>query len=256
MKYFVFADPHGDYSAFMDAIVDMGYNPSNPQHQLVGCGDYFGRASNAGADCVNIWNYLCSPHHTNPPICLRGNHESILLDAIYRGGLTSLDIRNGEHKTFASFVDVFEEQIKYDPYLQYDAVKQMRQVGFVGWLESLPWYFETKHFLFVHGFVPMKYFINGGNLKDFENYDWDRASWSRTPEDILAVDSLDSTPPKTLVFGHWRAKDLRRKFLGIDDEDDGEIYIDEKRKFVGLDATTILSHKVGHIVLEDWIKVK
>lgn len=250
MRYFVFSDPHGDFEALITAITDMGYDPSNPQHILVGCGDYFGRASKEKSDCVNIWNYLNSTHHTNRPVCLRGNHESIILDIVDRDCLNSTDIYNGEHKTLASFINASEEQMKFDICLQHDAIKQMNEVGFVDWLKGLPWYFETKNYLFVHGFVPMKYFVNGGDLSAFGDYDWYRASWSRVPDDISAVDSLGCKQSKTLVFGHWRAKDLRRKFLLLVD-DDGEIYVDKGRGLIGLDTTTVISHKVGCIVLED-----
>ena len=251
MKYFVFADPHGNYEALITAITETGYDASNPQHQLIGCGDYFGRAAQSNTDCVNIWKYLTSPHHANKPICIRGNHESILIDAIGRRQLTDVDIYNGEHNTFASFLGRFPNQVKCDCYLQFDAAKVMINVGFYDWLKSLPWYFETEHYVFTHGFVPLMYFVRGAELSDFGIEDWKRASWSKTPDDIRTFDRMGVKPPKTVVFGHWRAKELNEKFAGKWMEKDGEIYFDEERKLIGLDVTTALSHKVGKIILED-----
>lgn len=251
MKYFVFADPHGNYEALITAIAEMGYDASNPQHQLIGCGDYFGRAAQSNTDCANIWKYLTSLHHTNKPICIRGNHESILIDAIARRQLTDIDIYNGEHNTFASFSGRYPNQVKLDCYLQFDAAKAMINVGFYDWLKSLPWYFETEHYIFTHGFMPTMYFVRGVELSDFDVEDWKRASWAKTPDDIRTLDRMGVKSPKTIVFGHWRAKELNEKFAGKWAEKDGEIYVDEERKLIGLDVTTALSHKVGKIILED-----
>ena len=251
MTYFVFADPHGNYEALITAITEMGYDAANPQHQLIGCGDYFGRAAQSNSDCVNIWKYLTSPHHTNKPICIRGNHESILIDAIERRHLTETDIYNGEHNTFASFLGRYPNQVKRDYYLQFDAAKVMINVGFYDWLKSLPWYFETEHYIFTHGFVPMDYFTRGLGLEEFGRGDWAIASWAKTPDYIRAFDEIKVKPNQTIVFGHWRAKELNERFAGKWEEIDGDIYVDKERKLIGLDTTTALSHKVGCIVIED-----
>ena len=251
MRYFVFSDPHGDYEALLGAITEMGYDASNSQHQLVGCGDYFGRAAQSNSDCFNIWQYLISPHHVNKPICIRGNHESILIDAIERRQLTEVDIYNGEHNTFASFLKRYPSQVKYDCYLQFDAAKAMMDVGFYDWLKSLPWYFETEHYIFTHGFVPMMYFTRGVELNDFGESEWEEASWSNTPDDIRTLDLMKVGTHKTIVFGHWRAKELNEKFADKWEEKDGEIYVDKERKLIGLDTTTALSYKVGCVMIED-----
>lgn len=251
MTYFVFADPHGNYEALIAAITEMGYDAANPQHQLIGCGDYFGRAAQSNSDCVNIWRYLTSPHHTNKPICIRGNHESILIDAIERRQLTEVDIYNGEHNTFASFLGRYPNQVKRDCYLQFDAAKVMMNVGFYDWLKSLPWYFETEHYIFTHGFVPMMYFNRGVELNDFGESELEEASWSNIPDDIRTLDLIKVGTHKTIVFGHWRAKELNEKFADKWEEKDGEIYVDKERNLIGLDTTTALSYKVGCIVIED-----
>ena len=251
MTYFVFADPHGNYEALITAITEMGYDAANPQHQLIGCGDYFGRAARSNSDCVNIWKYLTSPHHTNKPICIRGNHESILIDAIERRQLTETDIYNGEHNTFASFLGRYPNQVKRDCYLQFDAAKVMMRLGFYDWLKSLPWYFETEHYIFTHGFVPLQWFGKKWKLSDLDDWEWNTASWARTPDYILTLDQTHTKVDKTVVFGHWRAKELNERFAGKWEETDGDIYVDKERKLIGLDTTTALSHKVGCVVIED-----
>lgn len=251
MTYFVFADPHGNYEALITAITEMGYDASNPQHQLIGCGDYFGRAARSNSDCVNIWQYLTSPHHANKPICIRGNHESILIDAIERRQLTETDIYNGEHNTFASFLGRYPNQVKRDYYLQFDAAKVMIGFGFYDWLKSLPWYFETEHYIFTHGFVPLQWFGKKWKLSDLCDWEWNTASWARTPDYILTLDQTHTKVDKTVVFGHWRAKELNERFAGKWEEVDGDIYVDKERRLIGIDTTTALSYKVGCIVIED-----
>lgn len=251
MTYFVFADPHGNYEALINAITEMGYDAANPQHQLIGCGDYFGRAARSNSDCVNIWKYLTSPHHANKPICIRGNHESILIDAIERRQLTETDIYNGEHNTFASFLGRYPNQVKRDCYLQFDAAKVMMNIGFYDWLKSLPWYFETEHYIFTHGFVPLQWFGKKWKLSDLGDWEWNTASWAKTPDYIWTLDQTHTKVDKTVVFGHWRAKELNERFAGKWEEVDGDIYVDKERKLIGLDTTTALSHKVGCVVIED-----
>ena len=251
MTYFVFADPHGNYEALITAITEMGYDAANPQHQLIGCGDYFGRAAQSNSDCVNIWKYLTSPHHTNKPICIRGNHESILIDAIERRELTEIDIYNGEHNTFASFLGRYPNQVKRDDYLEFDAAKVMMNIGFYDWLKSLPWYFETEHYIFTHGFVPLQWFGKKWKLSDLCDWEWDTASWAKTPDYIWTLDQTHTKVDKTVVFGHWRAKELNERFAGKWEEIDGDIYVDKERRLIGLDTTTALSYKVGGVVIED-----
>lgn len=251
MTYFVFADPHGNYEALITAITEMGYDAANPQHQLIGCGDYFGRAARSNSDCVNIWQYLTSPHHVNKPICIRGNHESILIGAIERRQLTETDIYNGEHNTFASFLGRYPNQVKHDCYLQFDAAKVMIDFGFYDWLKSLPWYFETEHYIFTHGFVPLQWFGKKWKLSDLGDWDWSTASWAKTPDYIWTLDRTHTQVDKTIVFGHWRAKELNERFAGKWEEVDGEIYVDKERKLIGLDTTTALSYKVGCVAIED-----
>lgn len=248
MKYFVFADPHGDYEALLSALNENGYDATNPEHQLVGLGDYFGRAAQSTSDCVSMWNYLTSSEHLNKPICLRGNHESILIDAIERDKLTITDIRNGEHNTFASFIDKYPTAVAYDSIYQHEAAKKMSECGFLSWLESLPWYYETDNNIFTHGFVPVTYFSNNTPLDSFDDYDWDKMSWCNTPELLSSLDTIEIKEGKTVIFGHWTSSDLVNKFVEPCDNY-GNIFM--YKRFVGIDYTTVLTHKVGCIVVED-----
>jgi len=249
MRYFVFADPHGDFNALTCALIEAGYDMKNKDHQLVGLGDYFGRASQSVSDCLNIWEYLRNNAHANKPICIRGNHESILIDAIKRRTLTNTDITNGEHNTFASFVNCYPNQMAYDPWYQFDAAKMMCDNGFLDWLENLPWYYETNNYIFTHGFIPVNYFLEGSSLDSFDDDQWNIASWCMTPKVIKELEDHECVNrDKTIVFGHWTSSDLVNKFVTPCDYY-GQMF--KYKNYIGLDYTTVITHKVGCIVVND-----
>ena len=45
MKYFAFGDTHGYYDELMTSLQEAGYQIFNPDHCLIGLGDYFDRGS-------------------------------------------------------------------------------------------------------------------------------------------------------------------------------------------------------------------
>lgn len=260
MKYFAFADCHGNFDALMDALREKGYDCHNPEHQLVGLGDYFGRATQQLLDNYHIWQYLTSPNHINPPVCLRGNHETILIDAIRRGHLTELDMRNGELATFCSFGTQMaaedDDLLRFYPgWLAYDQVTQqqicsfMNKCGFEEWLNTLPWYYTTANYMFVHGFVPRD--IGEVALSTYDDDTWHKCSWAKTPVEIaMFAAKHPSGIDKTIVFGHWRTSELNEKVFG----GDWPItlpHCDPLRKLIGLDLTTVVSGEVGCLVFED-----
>lgn len=257
MKYFVFGDCHGDFEALKSQLNYMGYDPHNSEHQLLGLGDYFGRAAKSIDDCYNIWQYLISEEHINKPICLRGNHESILIDAIQRHALTEIDINNGEHNTFASFLScvdplrtepIYPSTVSLDIVWQHDAANIMNACGLKYWLEHLPWYHITNNYLFVHGFVPYSY--DGGSFLEWYNdVTWDNCSWANTPREIAHfITRFPKGCGKTIVFGHWNTYELNRHILNKPELGYG-VFFDKTHHLIGLDRCTALTGKVGGVIL-------
>ena len=58
MKFFVFADVHGDYTALIDGLNKAGYSAQNPEHMIISCGDMFGRADIDLRGCKKIKDFL------------------------------------------------------------------------------------------------------------------------------------------------------------------------------------------------------
>ncbi|MGN0813786.1 MAG: metallophosphoesterase family protein [Candidatus Coproplasma sp.] len=251
MKYFVFSDVHGDCNALMKAVKEYGYQPENSNHTLVSCGDNFGRAD-TGEGSKGIFDYLTSPIHKNPPVCLMGNHELILKDILFKRFLSVTDIANGEHKTVYSFLGMKPEEQELTAY----DIDYVSRSNLMNWLLSRPYYFETDNYIFLHGFLPFDWestqFITDNFDKVSEEL-WKNACWSQTPAMIDAFstfypDGID----KRIVFGHWHNQQLREVFEPIVDyENRHSIWKNEKLKLVGLDCCTVLSHRVEMLVVED-----
>lgn len=258
MLHFAISDIHGSYSAMLEALENAGYESKNPNHQIVCCGDMFGRAQNNLDACVNIWHYLTDAEkHANLPVCIRGNHEDILIEAIKRRKLDYIDCQNGEHHTFASFDGTPAISMQYDICAQNSAAKKMKDCGFYDWLISLPYYYETENNLFIHGFLPVTDDKRNFDFvtKDFDKVtenQWKVASWSVTPKilpffEIGYPHGID----KTIVFGHWATMDLIKLKNPNKPIVYGEIFEDKELKLIGLDGTTAYTHKVICKILEN-----
>lgn len=251
MKYFIFSDAHGDYKALMKAVKEYGYQPENENHTLISCGDNFGRAD-TGEGSKGIYEYLTSEFHKNPPICLMGNHELILKNILLKRSLSVVDIQNGEHLTLYSFLGMKPDEVELNPY----AIDYVSKSSVTDWLLNRPFYFETEHYIFLHGFLPFDWentqFITQ-NLADVSKKLWEEACWSQTPAMIEVFKTyFPQGLYKWVVFGHWHAYDLRIAFGSeIKRENEDSIWQNEKLKLIGLDNCTVLSHRIEMLVIDD-----
>ena len=248
MKYFVFSDVHGDYEALRDALEEAKYNPQSRDNVLLSLGDNFGRAdlSPESTESLKIYEYLISSEHTNAPICLYGNHEDIFYKMLKRGTITATDVQNGEVKTLASFSGLTE----MGAYVFAEGCcSRIRRLPVYSWLKSLPFYYETPNYIFMHGWLPNR---DGwtGNFRRASRKIWVGASWAHTEREIEKfVSRYPKGMKKILVFGHWGTYRLREHF-----PDGGvghDIWHNEKSKLIGLDTTTVLSHRVNVLRIED-----
>lgn len=251
MKYFVFSDAHGDYDALMEAVKCYGYEEDNENHTLISCGDNFGRAD-SGKGSKGIYDYLTSSAHKNKPICLMGNHELILKEILFRRKLTATDIFNGENKTICSFLG---KNAETDEITAYD-IDALSRSELMEWILSLPNYFETPSYIFLHGFLPFDYatlkFLTDGLSAVGEEH-WSSACWSLTPQMIMKfAEVFPNGLSKTVVFGHWHNSDLHKQFDAerVGTKNDG-IWKNEKLRLCGLDCCTFFSHRVEMFMVED-----
>lgn len=240
MKLFCFSDCHGFFDELKEALDNAGFDQNNEEHWLIALGDYTDRGSRP----QEIIDYLMSL-----PRCIMcsGNHEDLLMDCIERGFPYHHDWHNGTADTIlmlAPNAESFKEACD---------VAHTKVKPFV---DRMVDYFETKNYIFVHAFVPLKsldglpaHYIRNRKFEIDPDWrrahasDWRDARWGN-PFELAKSGFL---PDKTLVFGHWHTYGERpRDYEGEDLFD--PIYGDG---YIGIDGATALSGQVNVLVLED-----
>ena len=128
-------------------------------------------------------------------------------------------------------------------------------------LDSMVDYFETKHHIFVHSWVPLicndtfpayytKYrkFEKMDNWREANKHQWEAARWGN-PFDLAERGLL---PDKTLVMGHWHCSTGWAKLEGRsefgDDANFDPFYGDG---FIAIDSCVAHTGKLNCIVIED-----
>ena len=247
-KFFVISDVHGFYNEMKKALDEAGFDENNPEHYVVGLGDFFDR----GPDPIKVMKYL---HNLPRKILIKGNHEQLLVNCCYRGQAYSHDISNGTANTIwdiaytPGYIEDFAEMCDYT----LNRTKPFR--------DSMVNYFETKNYIFVHSWVPIinkdglpAHYTKGRSFDfnpDWRNAnqeEWDDAMWGN-PFDMAARGLL---PDKTIIFGHWHcsagwAETEGRSEFGTDAKFD-PYYGDG---FISIDACTAHTRKVNVLVIED-----
>ncbi len=237
MKYFVSADIHGYYTYFMEALAKAGFSLTNPHHKIIICGDLLDR----GREPKELINFVLE--HRDKIIFIRGNHEDLMEDMLVRNYPTSADYHNGTYQTLLDLGYIEDSRMK-DIALSSD----LRQV-----LDLALNYYETKHYIFVHSWLPTLLSDEGElsldpNWREANYLGWLRAKWINPV--MMYQNGLFDTN-KTIVSGHWHVNAFHA--LYDEDKEKGKTNYNPfvTPKFIGLDACTIVSKQVNCIVLED-----
>lgn len=128
MKQFVIGDIHGSYMELVDLINKV--NPDLYRDQIIFLGDYIDRGFHS-YHVIQLLIGIQKEYGKDHVILLRGNHEQMAIDNIkrnYRGS------SNGYDKTVLDFERNGDSIDNY-----------------IGFFNSLPYYYEDKNFIFVHG---------------------------------------------------------------------------------------------------------
>ena len=239
MKYFVSGDIHGFYDEWQNALKDKGFNLDNPEHKIILCGDLFDR----GSQPKEIIDFVLK--HKDKVILIRGNHEDLMEQMIERNSSDYGDLCNGTAQTI---VDLYPEwQIS-----EFDLKKIAKATRLQEALDMCIDYYETKHYIFVHGWIPI---VEHCCLYDSEwrtarKERWEKARWSN-PVEMYRYAIYE--PNKTIVCGHWHCSELWHeqnpdKYEEFGDKANFEPFI--TKNMIAIDACTTYSHKVNVVVLE------
>lgn len=137
MKYIFASDPHGTGQPWIDKVEMM--KSKYPDAKVVFGGDYIdGRAFSK-----ETLMYIKDQVESHGAIALKGNHEQLMLDALFSDGFPLWKM-NGARSTIKSLLG-----------RGYSDKKTMLEIkrnysDLVSWLCNLPTLYETENILFVH----------------------------------------------------------------------------------------------------------
>jgi len=185
MKTFVVGDIHGR-CAQLYILLDM-LPRDEKTDTLIFLGDLIDRGPDVPG-CVEHVLELCreNPEHV---VCLRGNHEQMLLDFIDDKSLIWIEQPTGSDRTFAQYTEtllVIRNEADFDSARQLIARKiPAEQIDF---FRNLPFYYEDDYALYVHAGLE-----NGKHPRD------------SSPEELMWTRDMSffkSYSGKPCIFGH------------------------------------------------------
>ena len=257
-KYFIFSDTHSFYTPLINELNKKGFDINNENHIVILCGDLFDR----GNESKEIYEFIKSIPKDRR-ILIRGNHEYLFIDLLYKDRPDYYDHSNGTVKTFISLTDD-----KYKNWCDMKEDKKLKEIS--RWFLSSEWvdYYETNKYIFTHAFIPLKIDENASNRHMYwidEIYLSYKDNWRESsPEEFanatwgcpwkLANAGLNKTG-KTIVCGHWHTSDffnnLKKLKKRYDVYKNNPIFISKKYSLIGLDACTAATNKINVLVLNE-----
>ena len=248
---------HAFYDEMIKALTKAGFFTDKDEHKLIICGDLMDR----GHQALKMQRFVLDLMEKDEVILIRGNHEDIMMDFIDEWDSLSYIqphfIKNGTSNTFVQLTKVTSEDLVKRPK---EALARLKETPYIKRIiPSMKDYYETEHYIFVHGWIP-SFFGKGWNDGESDYYEdwrsaskelWDDARWTNGME---AHHNGVIEKGKTIVCGHWSTCFGHGRYEGIGDEEVGYSSCFDPyyaKGIIALDGCTAFSHKVNCIVLED-----
>ncbi len=263
MKYYVIADPHGFLKETRAALERAGYFQDPEPHRLIVCGDVLDR----GEEAIGMSEFLATLLRRGELIYIQGNHEDLMMQCmqeVAKGNAYDIacgmshHYSNGTWDTLLQLGGMSARQAVENPY---ELVHRVRNSTY--YRELLPIaisYYETKSYIFCHGWIPtsIKGFGTGKTYTYLDGWretatveDWRKSRWLNGME--LACKHKILEAGKTVVCGHFHTSYGHSHINHICTEWDKDaiftpFYADG---IIALDACTAYSGRVNCVVLED-----
>ena len=114
-------------------------------------------------------------------------------------------------------------------------------------------YFETEHYIFVHGWIPIieNCYLYDSEWRKARKERWQKARWAN-PVEMYRYKIFE--PNKIIVCGHWHCSALWHEQNPKQYDEFGEKASFEPfitKDMIALDACAVYSHKVNVVVLEN-----
>lgn len=234
-KIFAASDIHGHFTEFKNALDTAGFESGNPNHLLVFCGDLFDR----GNENMKVMRFF---ERISNCVMIRGNHEDMLLKIFDDGRLKEHNYTNGTLTTIAEFFGKYA----VDAVGSIDFSGKSRTVDRItDLIMQMRDYYETEHYIFVHGWLPNRSGSIHNEWKHASDADWKNARFTKWAEAYYGDEPVKG---KTIVCGH-----LPTFFAKRFDEQRGDMEVSPfyGKGIIAIDGGTDITGKVNVIVLED-----
>ncbi len=262
MKYYIVSDVHGFYSELIAVLTEKGFFEDKEPHKLVICGDILDR----GEEALKMQKFILDLIDKDEVILIRGNHEDLAVELLENApdyfknavrALTSHHARNGTIDTFIQLTGLplsfrvrntknFVEKAKETPYVQTI-------------IPAMIDYFETKNYIFVHGWIPCreanssnigKCYFYKPNWRKASKEEWEKARWYNG---MMCHNQGVLEEGKTIVCGHWHCS-YGHAMYGVNrnnpnsKEDFSPYY---NKGIIAIDACTAYSGLMNCIIIEE-----
>lgn len=257
MKYYVVSDVHGFFSVLKETLKEKGFFNDTQPHKLIICGDLFDR----GGEAVELQNFILDLIQKDEVILIKGNHEDLLEDMLnYWHRESYFKAINNNNGTVGTVLQLTRSTVD-DLYVNViDVYHRMKETPFMQKiLPAMVNYYETKKYIFVHGWIPCEYirqkdcafsYVATENWRNATKEQWLSARWVNGMN--AAHDGVIENG-KIIVCGHWRCSYGHSRFemkcteLGKD-ADFTPYY---GSGIIAIDACTARSKTINCVVLED-----
>jgi len=228
------------------ALDEAGFVANDEGSLLIVCGDCFDR----GSENREVFDYLRSVRNK---ILIRGNHEDMLEVLFEKKHMGRIGFSNGTDQTLRDFfgdrvigsIDVnysFSNKLHFEE--KGETVLALKD--FIGGMYD---YFETEHYVFTHGWLPVTFDANydcsvDPDFRYAQPSDWERARFAEWYRMYGAGAVLEG---KTVVCGHRASRFC--SLLGVSrDPEDYSVF--RAKGLAAIDGSTFHSGQVNVLVID------
>lgn len=259
---FAISDIHGHYTETIKSLKEAGYNENNTQHFLVVCGDIFDR----GRENIEIYQWLKKLTDESKAIVIKGNHDSMFIDFLTSNNNPFNYCNNGMCETVDDFLGrtrSFESWCLIDKKCEPTvgafaefAEESRKEINeeypeLLLWLNSMPWYYETQNYIFVHGAIDTQALDwRQPHCILYDKVDWDALSWD---DGSFLGKRMYNTDGKIVVAGHFHTYHLRNKYDLSEEENHSILDINDETlgHKIFIDGCTPHTKNVNVLVIEN-----